>query len=98
MILNLHELNDHIALNTNTQTKQNKQTNKQTNRQTDKQNQTGILQTALLLVTRDCYFASVNFYHAYYSNPVQKFEKFYWKGTLHAYQTKAVTSAPVSRL
>ena len=60
------------------------------------------LQTALALVTKNCYFASIDLRDAYYSVPVhedyQKFLKFCWRGTLYVYQAAAMGLAPVPRL
>ena len=47
------------------------------------------LNTALLMVTKDCYMASVDLRHAYYSVPIKKeyrkYLKFIWKGKLFQY-------------
>lgn len=46
-------------------------------------------ESALTMVTKDCYMASVDLRHAYYSVPIaeeqQKFLKFSWRGNLYAY-------------
>lgn len=47
------------------------------------------LYTALLMVQKDCYMASVDLRHAYYSVPIhkdfRKYLKFAWKGQLYEY-------------
>ncbi|MES9884831.1 MAG: reverse transcriptase domain-containing protein [Sedimenticola sp.] len=46
-------------------------------------------ETALTMITKDCYMASIDLRHAYYSVPVaeehQKLLKFSWRGILYAY-------------
>ena len=47
------------------------------------------LDTALLMVTKDCFMASIDLKHAYYSVPIKKefrkYLKFSWKGNLYHY-------------
>ena len=60
------------------------------------------VQTALQLVTRDCYFASIDLRDAYYSVPVhpeyQKYLKFSWRGQLYCFQALPMGLGPVPRL
>lgn len=59
------------------------------------------VQTALQLISKGDYFASIDLRDAYYSIPVhkdfQKYLKFYWRETLYVFQSAAMGLAPVPR-
>ena len=60
------------------------------------------IQTALNLVSQDCYFASIDLRDAYYSVPVhpeyQKYLKFTWKGALYCFQAAPMGLGPIPRM
>ena len=60
-----------------------------------------MVQTALQLTTKNCYFASVDLRDAYYSIEIhiefRKYLKFYWRVTLYCFQAAAMGLAPVPR-
>jgi hypothetical protein len=60
------------------------------------------LQSALNLISENCYFASVDLRDAYYTVPLaeeyKKFFKFRWRGQLFCFQAAPMGCAPVPRL
>ena len=59
------------------------------------------VQTALHLVSENCYFASIDLRDAYYSIEIheefRKYLKFFWRDTLYCFQAAAMGLAPVPR-
>ena len=56
-------------------------------------------QTAVQLVTENCYFASSDLQDAYFSVPIhedyQKYFKFHWRGILYCFQAAVMSLAPI---
>ena len=59
-------------------------------------------QTAVQLVTENCYFASIDIWDTYYSVPIhadyQKYLKFHWRGVLYGFQAAVMGLAPIPRI